>query len=285
VGAALAGLAVGAGCGAKASPAPSAQPVGAFPPPPAASSATVWAVGDGANGSGAAKRVAALIARGRPTRFLYLGDVYPSGSSADFAQHYRPVYGGLARRTLPTPGNHEWANHRAGYDPWWSAVTGGRPPSFYALEIAGWQVISLNSQEPMGAGSRQGRWLAGQVTGPGTCRLAFWHRPRFSAGLHGDQADVAPLWNALRGHAALVLNGHDHDMQLLRRKSGITTLIAGSGGNGLYPVRRGDPRVAWANDTGYGALRIRLRAGRASFGFVSAGGRVLRRGAVSCARR
>lgn len=39
-------------------------------------SAVVWAVGDGADGSTAARRVAARIAADRPERVLYLGDVY-----------------------------------------------------------------------------------------------------------------------------------------------------------------------------------------------------------------
>lgn len=46
---------------------------------------------------------------------------------------------------------------------------------------------------------------------PGTCRLA-WHRPRFTAGKHADARDVAPLWEALRGRAKIVVNGHDHNM-------------------------------------------------------------------------
>jgi hypothetical protein len=285
--AAAAVVLLAAGCGAEASSPSRAQPTqasGSFPAPAATHSATVWAVGDGANGSRTSKKVAGLIARGRPTRFLYLGDVYPGGSASDFAHHYRPVYGRLARRTLPTPGNHEWGARQSGYDPYWGAVTGGRPPSHYAVRLAGWKLISLNSEEAMGARSTQGRWLRRQVAGSGTCRLAFWHRPRFSAGPHGDQADVAGLWNVVRGRAALVLNGHDHDMQELRPQSGTTELVAGAGGNGLYPLRSGDRRLAWSNATTYGALRLRLRPGKASYAFVSASGRVLRHGTVSCAR-
>jgi acid phosphatase type 7 len=282
---ALAAILTGAaGCGAQDATPSRAQRPGAFPKPPAVSSATVWAVGDGANGSAPAKRVAARVARGKPLRFLYLGDVYPVGSAVDFAQNYRPVYGSLLRRTLPTPGNHEWLQRRAGYDPYWSALTHGTPPSFYAVSLAGWRIVSLNSEQSMTRGSPQGRWLARELRRPGTCRLAFWHRPRYSAGLHGDQADVAGLWNPLRGHAALVLNGHDHDMQQMRPASGLTELVAGSGGNGLYPVGRSYRRLAWSDDNTYGALRLQLRPGRASFAFVATSGKVLRRGAVSCSR-
>ncbi len=38
-------------------------------------------------------RVARLIARDRPTRFIYLGDVYPLGRPAAFRNGYDTVYG------------------------------------------------------------------------------------------------------------------------------------------------------------------------------------------------
>jgi calcineurin-like phosphoesterase family protein len=279
---ALVAASIAAGCGSDDPAAPPAGPAGEFRPPAPARSATVWAVGDG-DASPAGRAVARLIRRGRPTRLLYLGDVYDTGSASDFREQFAPSYGRLRRRTLPTPGNHDWPQHADGYDPYWKAVAGGRPPSHYAVSIAGWRIISLNSEEPMGPGSEQGRWLARRLTGKGTCRIAFWHRPRYSAGLHGDQPDIAPLWTALRGHAALVVNGHDHDMQHFRRHDGITQLVAGSGGHGIYPVRP-DPRLVWSDDQHFGALRIRLRRGRAALAFVSTAGRVLHRTAASCRR-
>lgn len=87
-------------------------------------SATIWAVGDGADGSARAKRVAELIARGRPARLLYLGDVYESGTASEFEDNYASVYGRLRRTTAPTPGNHDWPQHQEGYDPYWAKLTG-----------------------------------------------------------------------------------------------------------------------------------------------------------------
>lgn len=252
--------------------------------------AVVWAVGDGADGGAAGKAVARLIRAGPVDRVLYLGDVYGpqpaallrgDGTAADYRTRYAPVFGALARRTAPTPGNHEWPQRGDGYEPYWRRVLGSTPPAYYSFTIAGWQVLSLNSEAPHDRGSRQLRWLAREVARPGTCRLAFWHRPRFSAGRHGDQADVAPLWDALRGRAALVVNGHDHDMQRLRPVDGITELVSGAGGHGLYGLHR-DRRLAFGDDRTYGALRIDLRRGRARLRFVATGGRVLDSSAVRC---
>lgn len=256
-------------------------PAGRFPDPPAVDRATVWAVGDGARYSGASRAVARLIGRGRPTRLLYLGDVYEHGTAADYAANYHTVYGRLRSITLPTPGNHEWGQRTAGYDPYWSAVAGGRPRRYYDVALAGWQIISLNSEMEHGAGSAQLRWLRGRLSGPGSCRIAFWHRPRYSAGTHGDQPDVQPFWDALIGRAVLVLNGHDHDMQRLHPHRGITEIVSGAGGRSHYGVDA-DRRLAFSDDHSDGALRLLLRPGVARYAFVSASGRVLDSGVVRC---
>ena len=249
-----------------------------------AGAATIWAVGDGADGSPAARRVARLIAHERPTRFIYLGDVYPLGRAEDFRGGYDPVYGRLRGRTLPTPGNHEWANHAQGYDRYWRRVAGRRAPHFYSVRLAaaGWTLISLNSEASLEPGSPQLRWLRRGVSGGGNCRIGFWHRPRFSAGPHGDQPDVAPLWRILRGRSKLILNGHDHNMQELVPARGTRTLVAGAGGHGLYPLDRRHPRLAWGSARTPGALRLRLTPGVARYAFVSDDGRVLRRGLIRC---
>jgi hypothetical protein len=263
-------------------PPPNPVPNRAFPSALGDAPAEVWAVGDGADGGHAARALAGEIIRARPDRLLYLGDVYQRGTPYEFAHHYAPVYGRLATRTAPTPGNHEWPNHRRGYDRYWRKITGQPTPPWYAFRIGGWQLLSLNSEAPHGARSAQLRWLRRQLREPGTCRLAFWHRPRYSAGPHGDQPDVQPFWNALRQRATLVLGGHDHDLQRLHPRGGITELVAGAGGHSQYGVNRDDSRLAYADDTRTGALRLRLKPGRANIAFVAVTGRVLDRSTVRC---
>jgi hypothetical protein len=116
----------------------------------------------------------------------------------------------------------------------------------------------------------------------GTCRIAFFPRPYLNAGKHGDQEEVTPLWRALRGRAALVVNGHDHNMQHFKRKDGIVELIAGAGGHEQYSSNENDPRLVWDEDDEYGALRLDLRPRQARFHFVAADGRTLHRGQVNC---
>jgi calcineurin-like phosphoesterase family protein len=258
-------------------------PTGGFVPSQRRSGAIVWAVGDGADGGDAAKSLVQRIASERVDRLLYLGDVYESGLPSDFFQNYAPVYGQLAHETAPTPGNHEWPSHVKGYDRYWKRIHGQVPPAFYSFAVGGWQILSLNSEAPHDPRSPQVRWLRSQLRKAGTCRLAFWHRPRYSAGTHhGDQFDVQPFWDALRGHAAIVINGHEHDMQRMRRRDGITEFVSGAGGRSHYGLDRSYPGLAFGNDVDWGGLRLQLRPRFVRFAFITSRGLTLDSGAVSC---
>jgi acid phosphatase type 7 len=271
-----------AACGTSGTARVSATGAGHAPRPGPARHAVIWAVGDGADGGSAARSVAARIASGRVDRLLYLGDVYEHGTATEFRENYATTYGRLAARTAPTSGNHDWPHERTGYDPYWRRALRRSLPDWYAFRVAGWQLISLNSEADHDRGSTQERWLRARVRRSGTCRIAFWHRPRFSASTHhGDQRDVAPLWNDLRGRAAIVLGGHDHDMQRFRPIDGITEFVSGAGGHGRYPLHD-DRRLAFGNESAYGALRLDLRPGVAEYSFVSAAGRVLDHGTIRC---
>jgi hypothetical protein len=155
-------------------------------------------------------------------------------------------------------------------------VQGRAPPSYYALSLGGWTLLSLNSEEPHGPGSAQLRWLDHRLRrGRGTCRLAFWHRPRYSAGTtHGDQPDVEPLWNTLRGRATLVLNGHEHASQRFRTIEGLTEIVAGagSGAEPLYPLRAtaGSPSATTATSRRCGSSSSRAARGSPSYPWTDA---------------
>jgi hypothetical protein len=253
----------------------------AFVPSVPGERAVVWAVGDGADGGRNGQAVAARIARGPVSRLLYLGDVYENGTAEEFATGYDRTYGRLARITAPTSGNHDARNETTGYDAYWRRVHGVPPPDWYAFRAGAWTILALDSEAPHDRGSAQHRWLRRQVRTPGTCRIAFLHRPRFSAGDHGDQRDVEPLVQALRGRAAIVVGGHDHDMQRYRPIDGITHFVSGAGGHSHYEVDA-DRRLAFGDDRSNGALRLDLRAGVARHAFVTAQGRTLEEGTVRC---
>ena len=288
---ALAGLALAAGIALapRAGTGPGAQartPAKPWLPPLKRPGAVVWAVGDGADGGNPGQALGAMLASNRIDRFLYLGDVYETGTEAEFNSNYAPAFGSLAPITAPTIGNHEYANRAGGYLPYWQRVRGRMPPPWYAISASGWQLISLDSNAERGAGSPQVLWLARKLRRSprfGSCRIAFMHHPRYSAGLHGDDATMTTLWESLAGRASLLLTGHDHDYQRFLPLNGLTEIVAGSGGHSSYPVRA-DSRLAFADAADTGGVRIKLRDRVAALRFVAADGRTLDSSEVSCTR-
>jgi hypothetical protein len=243
----------------------------------------VWAIGDGADGGSESRAVASMVGGHRVDRLLYLGDVYETGTAAEFQANYDSAYHRLDPITAPTVGNHEWTNVATGYVPYWTSVRGTPPPLRYAFAASGWQLISLNSNAP--TDPEQLDWLRTQISQTpryGTCRIAFMHHPRFSAGLHGDLSSLQAIFDELEGHASILLAGHDHDMERLRPVNGITQYVDGAGGKELYPVNRSDSRLAFADDTHHGALRIKLIPGQAVLSFVAENGSTLDRSNVNC---
>ncbi len=240
--------------------------------------ARVWAVGD-ANPP-RATRVAKRIRQSDPDRILYLGDVYPAGSHDNFERWSKP-WGRLVRKMAPTPGNHDWPEAREGYEPYWRAITGETPPTYYAFTAGGWQILSVNAEHSEWRSAEN--WLIDETKSGGDCRIVFWHRPLFSAGRHAEGPhNVQEFWEAIEGRARIVVNGHDHNLQRMQPRNGTVEFIAGAGGRGLYDVDERDNRLAFSDDTHYGALRLQLSPDRAKWRFVTAGGRVLDRGTLFC---
>jgi hypothetical protein len=251
----------------------------------AAQAEVLWAVGDGAVPGDDDDALAARVQSEGLDRLLYLGDVYESGTAAEFQTRYAPGFGRFKPVTSPTPGNHEWANRAQGYEPYWGELAprndGGH---WYSYDYADWHIVSLNSEESTSASSRQAAWLRQDLARyDGTCTIAFWHKPRFSAGSHGDSPATQPLWDALAGHAVMVLSGHDHNYQRLKPVAGITQFVVGSGGrHENVTVNPKDTRLAYYNDTSVAALRLQLSAGLARRVLVGKSGGRYDTGSTSC---
>ena len=249
---------------------------------PASAATTVWAVGDGADSGTHDDALAAMIEQHGADAFLYLGDVYETGTAAEYANSYATGFGRLKSITYPTPGNHEWDRRVEGYNAYWGSRFAS--PHYYSFDLGGWHLISLNSEEHHEGGSAQLDWLRADLSErSGNCTIAFWHRARYSAGTnHGDEPSLASVWGSLAGRASIVVTAHDHSYQRFKPINGITNWVVGSGGHGLTGVNGGDPRLAAHNNTAYGALRLRLTEGLADFAFVNTGGNVIDSGLVGC---
>jgi hypothetical protein len=138
---------------------------------------------------------------------------------------------------------------------------------------------------PSGAGSPQLGWLHRKLAASpayGSCRIAFMHHPLFSAGEHGGTPELDPVLDALSGDARIVLAGHDHAMERLRPVDGITQLVSGAGGHELTGLNSADHRLLFGDGSHHGALRLKLRPGKATLSFVAEDGALLDRSSLAC---
>lgn len=245
----------------------------------AAGDALVVAAGDVAdcNRLAGAKATAALIEQFPRATVLIMGDVaYPNGSNDDFARCFDPVWGAFKARTKPAPGNHEHNTPRAaGYTAYFGL------PLWYSFDLGAWHIVSIDSMEDMSAASPQIDWLRKDLDANAQpCILAFWHHPRFSSGFHGRQRSdpgrrTGELWNVLAAHhAALILNGHDHDYERFQPISGIREIVAGTGGAELRPFTVMRSGSEFADDTHLGVLVLTLHPATYEWRFISVDGEV-----------
>lgn len=259
---------------------------------PATSSAsplTVVAVGDGAGGLPGASAVGSLVTGMNPDLFLYLGDVYNSGTYGEYFNYYEPTLGNLKGITDPVPGNHETGDSLRGYNDYWNTKT----PYYYSFNSGGWHFIALDSTAQAAgtaAGSAQYNWLAQDLANipPDSCTLAFFHHPRWATG-QSITPYMQDIWSlmSLKG-VDVVLNGHQHNYQRwnpmdangLVVPGGMVEYVAGTGGHELMPTQP-DSRIAYEVKTD-GALKLSLNASGGSAQFVNTSGSVLDTSSFSC---
>jgi len=224
-------------------------------------------------------------------RVFTLGDnAYPSGSPKQFEDCYAPSWGRFLGRTRPSPGNHDYATaDAAGYFGYFGSRAGPAERGYYAYDHGAWRIYSLNSER---IGDEQLAWLEADLeANPRRCSLAYWHRPLFSSGLHGNDPSVRPFWKLLYAAGAeIVLNGHDHDYERFARQRpngtrywlGIQQFVVGTGGAGLRAFADIQPHSIERQASAHGVLKLRLRDGGYGWRFVSVGGRYLDTGSSPC---
>jgi hypothetical protein len=257
---------------------------GRFRPRPlaAGSGPLIAAVGDGGDGTALSDAVAAYVERSPANVLLYLGDIYETGTPAEWENNFGTpswadngrglAWGRLAGFTQPVLGNHE-----AHYRDVWRAYWRGRP-LYSTFVYGGVRFLLLDSEcgrpGPFSCWQRgaQYRW-AQRVLATNTyrCVVAVWHRPILSPGPVARY--MTPLWQLIADNGGdLVLNGHQHHMQAYRPLDGalragrpgshLVELVAGSGGHILHRDVSTDPRSQWQAMGVPGALFIAPTGGR-----------------------
>jgi len=250
-------------------------------PVPPVQTFVIAAAGDIAGKGSGDDQTAAILDEIAPNVVLALGDnAYPDGTLSDFQTYYEPTWGRHRSRTRPSPGNHDY--HTEGASGYFAYFGARAPGPYYSFDLGSWHLISLDSEISMAEGSAQYKWLQNDLaSSDARCILAYWHRPRFTAGRYRDFTSTTSIWRLLyTAKAEVVLNGHDHNYQrygLLTPDGapapvrGIREFVIGTGGRSLYDVSR-DPRREAAQARVLGVLQLTLRPSAYDWSFVPVSG-------------
>lgn len=210
-------------------------------------------------------------------------NVYPDGSANYFASCYEPTWGAFRARTRPAPGNHDYYNNpgAVGYFDYFGANAGPHGRGWYRYEAGTWRIYSLTSEcrASSACGLAQLEWLRADLAAePHRCVAAYWHRPRWSTGPHGDSPRMAGLVELLHDAGAeMVIAGHDHSYQRFAPAApdgsadpvrGVRQFIVGTGGAALYGFPSEHALLEVRDNTSHGVLRLDLEPGSYSWQFL-----------------
>src|SRR6266550_1472578 len=245
--------------------------------------------GDIASCASSGDSATARLVAGIPgTVFTAGDDAYELGTLNQFQSCYGPTWGAFRSRTRPSPGKHDYGTPGAsGYFTYFGWRAGPAGKGYYAYNLGAWRIYALNSNcaaiGGCGSSSPQTRWLkADLAANPRRCVLAYWHHPRFSSGMHGNDTGVRAFWDVLyAAHADVIINGHDHDYERFGRQtpdgsastSGIREFVVGTGGKDLRGFATVKPHSLVRNSTTFGVLKLTLHAASYDWRFVAQSGK------------
>ena len=240
-----------------------------------------------------------------PNAVFTVGDnAYPSGARGYddfFIRCFGPSWGNNARSIMkwirPTPGNHDFeVRSGMGYYRYFGDRAGPAGKGYYSYDLGQWHVIALNSELTIGSVSDAGQeeWLRKDLKDHAKpCTMAYFHKPLFSSGAHGDTPRMHGLWTILyEAGVDLVVNGHEHHYERFYPQTpagvpdtlrGITQIIVGTGGADLRGVRRVlSPNSAAQIQGHFGVLKLTLGDGEFRHAFLDTEGRIWDQGGRKC---
>ena len=224
-------------------------------------------------------------------------NVYPYGTPDSYHGCYGPTWGRHLARTYATPGNHDWGlDAEPAYFAYFGQAAGPAGMGYYTYQAGGWDVIAINSNIPMAAGSPQYEWLRSVLASlTRSCTVAIFHHPLFSSSLNGNTTAVRDAWRLLyQAGVEIVVNGHDHTYERFAPQDpdgkptdrGIREFIVGTGGDSLYDLKRRQANSEVFEHRTHGVLKLTLKDGSYEWEFIPVAGQAFRDfGSGACVAR
>ena len=271
-------------CGSPQAPSPISVAVTESAPTYAGPPAVLVGAGDIALCGSPGSELTAKLLDAIDGTVVAAGDnAYPSGRSEDYRDCYQSSWGRHRGRTRPTPGNHEYETPGAGpYYEYFGSNGGPAGRGYYSYDLGAWHIVSLNSEIDVRAGSPQEQWLRADLQmNRAACTAAYWHRPRFSSGKHGNNTDMQDIWGVLYDlHVDVAISGHDHLYERFAPQDpagnsdpdhGVRQFVAGTGGAPMHQLGGIRPNSE-ARGSDWGVLKLTLHTGSYQWEFVPVAG-------------
>jgi hypothetical protein len=168
---------------------------------------------------------------------VLLGDNDYTQSADRFRANWRASFGWARRsglRVAGVIGNHDYLTAGGRYE----FRLLGMPGAYYTRKIGDAQLFLLDSNN---VNDKQTAWLdAALAASTATWKIAAFHHPPYTCGGHFGLLAVQRRWVPLfeQYGVQLVLSGHDHNYQRFASRNGVTYVVHGGGGAGLYSIKR-----------------------------------------------
>jgi Calcineurin-like phosphoesterase len=210
------------------------------------------------------------------TFVIMLGDnLYGSETPQDFVKKFEAPYKLLLDAKVDfyaSLGNHDDPKQRL-YAPFHMA--GQR---YYSFKKGNVRFFALDSNYMDAA---QLGWLEPELKNSGSdWKIAYFHHPLYSSGMHGSQVDLRVVLEPLfiKYGVDAVFSGHEHFYQRIKPQKGINYFVSGAAGE----LRRGDLRPSELTAAGFDADRsfmlVEVAGNELSFRAISRTGKTVDQG-------
>ncbi|HXU06085.1 MAG TPA: metallophosphoesterase, partial [Polyangia bacterium] len=185
---------------------------------------------------------------------IHVGDIaYDHGLLPEFELHFFNVYAPLlaARPIFPASGNHEYDTADAQpFREVFALPENGGPDGVERWYSYDWGEVHFVVLDTERSGAAQAAWLEADLAAnklPWT--IVYGHRPPHSSGEHGDDPGFNQWFVPIltKFHVPLVLSGHDHDYERFQPIDGVTYIVTGGGGKGVYELKSPEAGSAFAD--------------------------------------
>lgn len=226
------------------------------------------------------------------------GHAAEPATAESYASCYGPTWGRFLDRTRPAIGLRDQAGDAgAAFYGYFGSAAGEPGSGWYSYDIGTWHIVVLNSDcDQVGCKDKspQVEWLRSDLAASNAaCIGAYWEKPRFSSGSHGNADSAQTFWEVLHDYGAeFVLNGWDAGYErfgpqdavgVLDPANGIREFVVGTGGAALTPFESVQPNSEVRDASSWGVLKMTLRDDSYSWEFLAASdGQLTDFGSTAC---